>query len=106
MASVGTHSLSGPHPSCFCIHAHTVSVLVSSKLLLEFKLFNFNQGALEVMRAMKISDLIGIKKGLIKITQSLKKMKETFKLMHSEFESKLVQFNQFTCCAFYEGRQN
>jgi len=54
---------------------------------------------------MKISDLIGIQKGLIKVTQSLKKMKETFQLMHSNFELKLLQhqFNQFTCCAFYEG---
>uniref|UniRef100_A0A3B5LUI4 Indoleamine 2,3-dioxygenase 1 n=1 Tax=Xiphophorus couchianus TaxID=32473 RepID=A0A3B5LUI4_9TELE len=37
-----------------------------------------------VMHAMKISDLIGIQKGLIKVTQSLKKMKETFQLMHKE----------------------
>lgn len=60
------------------------------------------------MRAMKISDLIGIQKGLFKITQSLKKMKETFKLMHSKFELNLAQseFNQFTYCAFYEGRES
>ncbi|CAN9499702.1 unnamed protein product [Ophioblennius macclurei] len=43
-------------------------------------------GALEVMHAMKISDLIGIQRGLIKVTQSLKKMKETFKLMHNHVE--------------------
>ncbi|XP_061601345.1 indoleamine 2,3-dioxygenase 2-like [Cololabis saira] len=43
-------------------------------------------GALEVMHAMKISDLIGIQKGLIKVTQSLKKMRETFQLMHSHVE--------------------
>lgn len=55
---------------------------------------------------MKILDLIGIQKGLVKVTQSLKKMKETFKLMHSKFELNLAQseFNQFTCWAFYEGR--
>ncbi|XP_074532241.1 indoleamine 2,3-dioxygenase 2-like [Halichoeres trimaculatus] len=39
-------------------------------------------GSLEVMHAMKISDLINIQKGLAKVTQSLKKMRETFKLMH------------------------
>ncbi|XP_035982694.1 indoleamine 2,3-dioxygenase 2 isoform X2 [Fundulus heteroclitus] len=43
-------------------------------------------GALEVMHAMKISDLIGIQKGLIKVTQSLRKMKETFQLMHNHVE--------------------
>ena len=50
-----------------------------------------------MMRAMKISDLIGVQKGLVKVTQSLKKMKETFKLMHREFKH-LAQseFNQFT----------
>lgn len=69
--------------------------------------FNSNQGALEVMHAIKTSDLSGIQKGLVKVTQSLKKMKETFKLMHSKFELNLAQseFNQFTCCAFYEGRE-
>uniref|UniRef100_A0A3Q0R3N4 Indoleamine 2,3-dioxygenase 1 n=1 Tax=Amphilophus citrinellus TaxID=61819 RepID=A0A3Q0R3N4_AMPCI len=40
-------------------------------------------GALEVMHAIKISDLTAIKNGLIKVTQSLKTMKENFKLMHS-----------------------
>ena len=66
------------------------------------------QGALEVMRAMKISDLIGIQRGLVKVTQSLKKMKETFKLMHSKLELNLAQseFNQFTRCALYECRGN
>lgn len=60
------------------------------------------------MHAMKISDLIGIQKGLAKVTQSLKKMKETFKLMHSKFELNLTQsdFNQFTCWVFYEGTGN
>ncbi|CAJ1067242.1 indoleamine 2%2C3-dioxygenase 2-like isoform X1 [Xyrichtys novacula] len=43
-------------------------------------------GVLEVMHAMKISDLIGIQKGLTKVTQSLKKMKETFKLMHNHVD--------------------
>uniref|UniRef100_A0A3Q1FM80 Indoleamine 2,3-dioxygenase 2-like n=1 Tax=Acanthochromis polyacanthus TaxID=80966 RepID=A0A3Q1FM80_9TELE len=49
-------------------------------------------GALEVMNAMKICDLISIQKGLIKVTQSLKKMKETFKLMHSKFDACLNCF--------------
>ncbi|XP_028445484.1 indoleamine 2,3-dioxygenase 2-like isoform X1 [Perca flavescens] len=43
-------------------------------------------GALEVMHAMKTSDLSGIKKGLVKVTQSLEKMKETFKLMHNHVD--------------------
>ncbi|KAM6915934.1 indoleamine 2,3-dioxygenase 2-like [Xenentodon cancila] len=43
-------------------------------------------GALEVMHALKISDLIGIQRGLIKVTQSLKKMRETFQLMHNHVE--------------------
>ncbi|TMS04868.1 Indoleamine 2,3-dioxygenase 2 [Larimichthys crocea] len=43
-------------------------------------------GTLEVMHAMKMSDLTGIQKGLIKVTQSLKKMKETFKLMHNHVD--------------------
>ncbi|XP_070834187.1 indoleamine 2,3-dioxygenase 2-like [Chaetodon trifascialis] len=43
-------------------------------------------GALEVMHAMKISDLTGIQNGLVKVTQSLKKMRETFKLMHSHVD--------------------
>ncbi|XP_039857703.1 indoleamine 2,3-dioxygenase 2-like isoform X2 [Simochromis diagramma] len=43
-------------------------------------------GALEVMRAIKVSDLTGIKNGLIKVTQSLKKMKEKFKFMHNHVE--------------------
>ena len=58
------------------------------------------------MRAMKISDLIGVQKGLVKVTQSLKKMKETFKLMHREFKHlDQSEFNQFTRWAFYEGRE-
>ena len=61
------------------------------------------QGALVVMHAMKTSDLGGIRKGLIKVTQSLRKMKETFKLMHSKFNSNPAQseFNQFACCDVY-----
>uniref|UniRef100_A0A668U2T8 Indoleamine 2,3-dioxygenase 1 n=1 Tax=Oreochromis aureus TaxID=47969 RepID=A0A668U2T8_OREAU len=35
---------------------------------------------------MVISDLTGIKNGLIKVTQSLKKMKENFKFMHNHVE--------------------
>uniref|UniRef100_A0A3B4F912 Indoleamine 2,3-dioxygenase 2-like n=1 Tax=Pundamilia nyererei TaxID=303518 RepID=A0A3B4F912_9CICH len=35
---------------------------------------------------MVISDLAGIKNGLIKVTQSLKKMKEKFKFMHNHVE--------------------
>lgn len=54
---------------------------------------------------MKISDFIGIRKGLGKITQSLKKMTETMSLMHSKFELNLAQcdFNSCTCCVFYGG---
>ena len=59
-----------------------------------------------MMNSLKTSDLSGVQKGLVKVTQSLKKMTETFKLMHSKFELNLAQSkcNQFTCCAFYEGR--
>eukprot|EP00064_Thunnus_orientalis_P002675 superscaffoldBa00000204_g2682 len=52
-------------------------------LLVEMAASSGIMGALEVMHAMKISDLIGVQKGLGKVTQSLKKMKETLKLMHS-----------------------
>lgn len=69
-------------------------------------MFNFNQGALEVMHAMKISDVIGIQKGLIKVTQSLKKMKETFQLMHSNFQLKLHKYEFKTCFAFLWRWQN
>lgn len=59
------------------------------------------------MHAMKISDLVGIQKGLIRVTQSLKKMKETFQLMHSNFLLLLLQheFNQSICGAFYQGSE-
>ncbi|TKS85743.1 Indoleamine 2,3-dioxygenase 2 [Collichthys lucidus] len=50
------------------------------------------QGTLEVMHAMKMSDLTGIQKGLIKVTQSLKKMKETFKLMHKAFLTRMRDY--------------
>ncbi|XP_047198182.1 indoleamine 2,3-dioxygenase 2 [Hippoglossus stenolepis] len=43
-------------------------------------------GALVVMHAMKTSDLSGVWNGLIKVTQSLRKMKETFKLMHNHVD--------------------
>ncbi|XP_059215602.1 indoleamine 2,3-dioxygenase 2-like [Centropristis striata] len=52
-------------------------------LLVEMAASSGITGALEVMHAMKISDLIGIQEGLVKVNQSLKKMKETFKLMHN-----------------------
>ncbi|XP_070697690.1 indoleamine 2,3-dioxygenase 2-like [Pempheris klunzingeri] len=55
-------------------------------LLVELAASSGITGALEVMHAMKISDLIGIQKGLFKVTQSLKKMKETFKLMHNHVD--------------------
>ncbi|XP_051233488.1 indoleamine 2,3-dioxygenase 2-like [Dicentrarchus labrax] len=55
-------------------------------LLVEMAASSGITGALEVMRAMKILDLIGIQKGLAKVTQSLKKMKETFKLMHNHVD--------------------
>uniref|UniRef100_A0A3P8SCU3 Indoleamine 2,3-dioxygenase 1 n=1 Tax=Amphiprion percula TaxID=161767 RepID=A0A3P8SCU3_AMPPE len=55
-------------------------------LLVEMAASSGIAGALEVMHAVKICDLISIQKGLIKVTQSLKKMKETFKLMHNQVE--------------------
>ncbi|XP_029306024.1 indoleamine 2,3-dioxygenase 2-like [Cottoperca gobio] len=55
-------------------------------LLVEMAASSGITGALEVMHAMKVSDLIGIQKGLVKVTQSLKKMKETFKLMHNHVD--------------------
>ncbi|KAM6922870.1 indoleamine 2,3-dioxygenase 2-like [Lycodopsis pacificus] len=55
-------------------------------LLVELAASSGITGALEVMHAMKISDLIAIRKGLVKVTQSLKKMKETFKLMHNHVD--------------------
>ncbi|XP_031730272.1 indoleamine 2,3-dioxygenase 2-like [Anarrhichthys ocellatus] len=60
-------------------------------------------GALEVMHAMKISDLIAIQKGLVKVTQSLKKMKETFKLMHNHVD--LTAFHG-TLRIFFSGWQD
>lgn len=60
-----------------------------------------------MMHAMKISDLFGIQKGLIKVTQSLKKMKETFQLMHSNFKLELPQREiNNTYGAFYESTYN
>lgn len=60
-----------------------------------------------MMRAIKVSDLTGIKNGLIKVTQSLKKMKEKFKFMHSKFELRLAHMNLITLHAvlFYEDRE-
>ncbi|XP_070772398.1 indoleamine 2,3-dioxygenase 2-like [Enoplosus armatus] len=55
-------------------------------LLVEMAASSGITGALEVMHATKTSDLIGIQKGLVKVTQSLKKMKETFKLMHNHVD--------------------
>ncbi|KAK2824414.1 hypothetical protein Q5P01_021589 [Channa striata] len=51
-------------------------------LLVEMAASSGLVGVLDVMHAMETSDIDGIQKGLIKLTQSLKKMKETFKLMH------------------------
>lgn len=53
------------------------------------------QGALMVMRAMKTFDLDGVKKGLIQVTYSLKKMKELFALMHRESKRHLAQTEFF-----------
>lgn len=55
-------------------------------LLVEMAASSGLTGALEVMHAMKIVDLMGIQQGLVKVTQSLKKMKETFKLMHNHVD--------------------
>lgn len=59
------------------------------------------------MHAIKISDLAAIKNGLIKVTQSLKKMKENFKLMHSKLELNLAHMNFIVLHAvlFYEDRE-
>ncbi|XP_068424080.1 indoleamine 2,3-dioxygenase 2-like [Clinocottus analis] len=56
-------------------------------LLVEMAASSGITGALKVMHAIKISDLIAIKKGLVQVTQSLKKMKDTFKLMHNHVDS-------------------
>ncbi|KAM7385464.1 hypothetical protein PAMP_001547 [Pampus punctatissimus] len=55
-------------------------------LLVEMAASSGIMGVVEVMHAMKISDLIGIHRGLSKVTESLREMKETFKLMHSHVE--------------------
>ncbi|KAI3363296.1 hypothetical protein L3Q82_011925 [Scortum barcoo] len=55
-------------------------------LLVEMAASSGITGALEVMHAMKVLDLMGIQLGLVKVTQSLKKMKETFKLMHNHVD--------------------
>ncbi|XP_045927088.1 indoleamine 2,3-dioxygenase 2-like [Micropterus dolomieu] len=55
-------------------------------LLVEMAASSGITGALEVMHAMKTSDLINIQKGLVKVTLSLKKMKETFKLIHNHVD--------------------
>ncbi|XP_023255069.1 indoleamine 2,3-dioxygenase 2-like [Seriola lalandi dorsalis] len=55
-------------------------------LLVEMAASSGIVGALEVMHAMKSSDVAGIQNGLVKVTQSLKKMKETFKLMHNHVD--------------------
>ncbi|XP_063730335.1 indoleamine 2,3-dioxygenase 2-like isoform X2 [Eleginops maclovinus] len=55
-------------------------------LLVEMSASSGITGALEVMHAMKTSDLSGIQRGLLKVTQSLKKMRETFKLMHNHVD--------------------
>ncbi|XP_028279278.1 indoleamine 2,3-dioxygenase 2-like isoform X2 [Parambassis ranga] len=55
-------------------------------LLVEMAASSGITGALQVMHAMKVSDLIGIQKGLISVTQSLKKMRENFTLMHNHVE--------------------
>ncbi|XP_028460045.1 indoleamine 2,3-dioxygenase 2-like [Perca flavescens] len=55
-------------------------------LLVEMAASSGVTGALEVMYSMKTSDLSGIQKGLVKVTQSLKKMTETFKLMHNHVD--------------------
>ncbi|XP_033957338.1 indoleamine 2,3-dioxygenase 2-like [Pseudochaenichthys georgianus] len=56
-------------------------------LLVEMAASSGITGALEVMHAMKISDLSSLQRGLVKVTQSLKKMKETFKLMHNHVDA-------------------
>ncbi|XP_040906568.1 indoleamine 2,3-dioxygenase 2-like [Toxotes jaculatrix] len=55
-------------------------------LLVEMAASSGIMGVLEVMHAMKIPDHNRIQEGLAKVTQSLKKMKETFKLMHNHVD--------------------
>ncbi|XP_058507974.1 indoleamine 2,3-dioxygenase 2-like [Solea solea] len=56
-------------------------------LLVEMAASSGLKGALMVMHALKTSDLIGIQRGLITATQSLKKMKEVFQLMHNHVDA-------------------
>ncbi|CAB1430836.1 unnamed protein product [Pleuronectes platessa] len=62
------------------------------------------QGALMVTHTMKTSDLSGVRKDLIKVSQSLRKMKETFKLMHSgsAAQSSAVQCFDALLCVRHE----
>ncbi|XP_069394990.1 indoleamine 2,3-dioxygenase 2-like isoform X2 [Paralichthys olivaceus] len=55
-------------------------------LLVEMAASSGIMGALVVMHAMKTCDLSGVHMGLIKVNQSLRKMKETFKLMHNHVD--------------------
>lgn len=52
-------------------------------------------------------NLIFIQKGLVKVTQSLKKANETFQLIHGKFKIYLAQseLDQLTCCASYEAME-
>ncbi|KAF7665876.1 hypothetical protein LDENG_00131060 [Lucifuga dentata] len=51
-------------------------------LLVEMAASSGITGALEVMHAVKVCDLLRIQEGLFKVAQSLKQMRETFTLMH------------------------
>ncbi|KAM3863119.1 indoleamine 2,3-dioxygenase 2-like [Diretmus argenteus] len=55
-------------------------------MLVEMAASSGIKAALEVMHAMEICDLIGVQKGLLKVVLSLKKMQETFKLMHKHVD--------------------
>ncbi|XP_028325244.1 indoleamine 2,3-dioxygenase 2-like [Gouania willdenowi] len=55
-------------------------------LLVELVASSGIKGALEVMHAMESSDSISVQKGLMTVTDSLKEMKEMFKLMHGNVD--------------------
>ncbi|KAM4606962.1 indoleamine 2,3-dioxygenase 2-like [Polymixia lowei] len=55
-------------------------------LLVEMAASSGMTGAVEVMHGMEMHDLSKIQRGLLNVVQSLKNMKETFKLMHEHVD--------------------
>ncbi|XP_034041451.1 indoleamine 2,3-dioxygenase 2-like [Thalassophryne amazonica] len=66
--------------------SETYQGFVCVSILTEMAASSGIKGSLEVVHALKFSDLTGIQRGLITVTQSLKKIKETFKLMHNHVD--------------------